>query len=215
MKRFIVFDFDGVILESVDVKSEAFYQIYLPFGTNIAQKAKQHHTENGGMSRFEKFKYYHKVFLSKELTPNDIDTMSKTFSEIILENVLKSPFVLGAKEALETLRNKYDLWVISGTPTEELRYIIKKRELSHFFKESFGSPISKKEHLKTLIQKNNYLASEGVFVGDATADYEAARSQSMDFILRETTDNSKLFSSVKGIQKASDLTTLLRLIETL
>ena len=46
----IFFDFDGVIVDSVNIKTQVFYLMYLPYGEDIALKAKQHHIENGGVS---------------------------------------------------------------------------------------------------------------------------------------------------------------------
>lgn len=53
MIKAIFWDFDGVIAESVNVKTEAFYNLYLPYGIEIAEKVRRHHLDNGGMSRFE------------------------------------------------------------------------------------------------------------------------------------------------------------------
>ena len=62
--RAIIFDFDGVILDSNDVKTEAFYEMYIQYGESIAKKVVNHHKKNGGISRFQKFKLYHKKFLN-------------------------------------------------------------------------------------------------------------------------------------------------------
>ena len=35
----IFFDFDGVLAESVNVKTQAFHDLYLPFGEGIAKKS--------------------------------------------------------------------------------------------------------------------------------------------------------------------------------
>mgnify|MGYP006077874289 FL=1 len=48
----IIFDYDGVIAESVNVKTEAFAELYKPYGTDIVQKVIKHHEANGGVSRF-------------------------------------------------------------------------------------------------------------------------------------------------------------------
>ena len=53
----IIFDFDGVIADSVNIKTVAFAEIYEPFGNHISELVVSHHLINGGMSRYEKFKY--------------------------------------------------------------------------------------------------------------------------------------------------------------
>ena len=55
MIKAIIFDFDGVIAESVNVKTEAFASLYEPYGKDVVNKVEQHHLANGGVSRFEKF----------------------------------------------------------------------------------------------------------------------------------------------------------------
>ena len=59
----IIFDFDGVILDSMGIKSEASAKIYEPYGDEIVKKVMEHHEANGEMSRYKKFEYYHKNFL--------------------------------------------------------------------------------------------------------------------------------------------------------
>ena len=56
----IFFDFDGVILDSVDCKTQAFEKMYSKYGNDIAKKVKKYHLNNGGVSRFEKFRFWHK-----------------------------------------------------------------------------------------------------------------------------------------------------------
>ena len=56
----IFFDFDGVIAESVSAKTDAFEEMYLPYGKDIAAKVVEYHKLHGGVSRYEKFKYFHK-----------------------------------------------------------------------------------------------------------------------------------------------------------
>ena len=70
MIKNIIFDFDGVICESVDIKTDAFYEMYLPYGEEVALKVKEHHIANGGMSRYDKFRHYEKVFLDKKELEN-------------------------------------------------------------------------------------------------------------------------------------------------
>src|SRR5437773_2146653 len=54
----VLWDFDGVIKESVSVKSDAFARLFEPFGAEIAARVRRHHEMNTGMSRFEKIPLY-------------------------------------------------------------------------------------------------------------------------------------------------------------
>ncbi|MCX5934210.1 MAG: hypothetical protein NTU99_05390, partial [Pseudanabaena sp. LacPavin_0818_WC45_MAG_42_6] len=48
----IVFDFDGVLVESVDVKTQAFGTLYAEYGDLIVEQVKAYHLLHGGVSRF-------------------------------------------------------------------------------------------------------------------------------------------------------------------
>ena len=81
----LIFDFDGVLAESVHIKTHAFYKLYEKYGNEIAEKVVKHHKANGGMSRFDKFPYYHKTFLNIELTNEDIEILSNNFSNMVIK----------------------------------------------------------------------------------------------------------------------------------
>ena len=61
----VVFDFDGVLVESVDVKTDAFAALYRPYGSDIVEKVVAWHMAHGGVMRFEKFRHFHRVFLGR------------------------------------------------------------------------------------------------------------------------------------------------------
>ena len=124
----IIFDFDGVIAESTEIKNKAFFKLYEPYGLDIAERVLSHHTKNGGMSRFEKFPYYHKKYLNKSLSKKDISTLSQNFSSLVVDEVVKAKEVKGVTRFLEKYKNKYKYWIISATPQEEIIKIVKKKK---------------------------------------------------------------------------------------
>ena len=67
-KQIIVFDFDGVIVDTASIKSKAFKLLYEEYGHRISQMVETHHLRHSGLSRYEKFKYYHKEYLHKDLS---------------------------------------------------------------------------------------------------------------------------------------------------
>ena len=57
MLKAILFDFDGVLVESVDIKTKAFAKLFENEGPEIVNKVVEYHLANGGVSRFKKFDY--------------------------------------------------------------------------------------------------------------------------------------------------------------
>lgn len=179
----VFFDFDGVILDSVNVKTNAFAQMFSQYGDEIQNAAVDYHVKHGGVSRFEKFKYYYNTLLKKSIDQKTIDSLSKQFSDLVLQGVLNAPFICGAKEALEKLKyNKTPAFVVSGTPDSEVKYIVEKRGLGSFFVSVHGSPAKKDEIVLKLSKKHDLDLLQCLFIGDAVTDYEAAKATGTDFL---------------------------------
>ena len=101
MLKGIIFDFDGVIAESVQVKTDGFAFLYGQYGRDIVRKVVEHHEANGGMSRFEKIKYYHGSFLKQSITEMEIRKLANLFSEFVIETVIAASYVPGVLEYIQ------------------------------------------------------------------------------------------------------------------
>jgi len=207
----IIFDFDGVICESVDIKTEAFYEMYLPYGKDIAEKVKEYHLANGGMSRFDKFEYYEKSILGKALSDKKMKSLSMEFSTLAKEKVVAAPFVIGALEFLKEYSPDYICFIVSATPMKEIQEIAKAKMINTYFEEIFGSPKNKTEWGKYILDIYKLRAEETLFIGDAISDFNAAKANGIYFLLRETKDNRDMFS--KDIRSVVDLSSLDQIIK--
>ena len=186
----IIFDFDGVIAKSVNVKTEAFAEMYEPYGEEIVKQVIEHHEANGGISRFEKFIIYHEQFLEQTISKTQVDELAEQFSNIVLQKVVESPYVTGAYEFISSNYHKYKFFISTGTPTEEIEIILEKKNIRKYFKEVYGSPEKKDNHVKRILKKYSYNKDEVVFIGDALTDRDAARENGIKFIGIYTTDNA-------------------------
>ena len=65
-KKAIIFDFDGVLIDSVNIKNKAFKEIVKNKNKTIKKKFIQYHYKNLGISRKVKFKYLLKNLLKKK-----------------------------------------------------------------------------------------------------------------------------------------------------
>jgi len=178
----IIFDFDGVILDSVNIKTQAFEAMYLPYGKEVAKKVRKHHLLNGGISRYKKLRHYHQDFLGIDLTDNEVERMAQEFSNLVFRKVLESPFITGADLFLQSYGNKLSLFVATGTPQNEIEQIIRSRNLTQYFVSVHGSPTSKESIIENILLRHELRTKDVLFVGDAMTDYIAAQQSNIDFI---------------------------------
>ena len=187
----IFWDFDGVIKDSVSVKSDAFELLFLPFGDKVAKKVKKHHEENGGMSRYDKLPIYLNWAgenSSKEL----ICKFEQKFSQLVKKQVIKSPWVVGVLEYLQIYYKKQFFFVVTATPQKEIEDILEQLQIACYFKQVIGSPTKKNEALKMLLNKYCIDSRQAIMIGDSDSDYEAAKVNKVKFILRKTELNKTL-----------------------
>ncbi|MGM0582632.1 MAG: HAD family hydrolase [Bacteroidota bacterium] len=210
--RNIFFDFDGVLAESVHVKTEAFYQLYLPYGEEIATKVVDHHRANGGVSRFEKFKIYHNQFLGEQIGEDQVQELADQFSNLVVDGVVNAPQVPGAEQFLKKYKDTLDYWVITGTPTNEIKQIVARRGWSNYFMELCGSPTKKPEWSNYLLDKYDLKPERTLFLGDSKSDLKGAKASNTHFALRSYDENRELFSDYTGL-RFSDFNDLEKIID--
>ena len=194
----IFFDFDGVIAESVSAKTEAFREMYLPYGKDIANQVVDYHIQFGGVSRFEKFKYWEKHFFNKIISEERVAELANQFSKLVIDKVINSEEVPGALNFIKKYSNKLNFWIITGTPTTEIKVIAKERGLDNYFKGIHGSPNNKCYWTEYLINSYKLTRQETLFLGDTSTDYDAAIFSKLHFALRETDENKAIFQKYKG-----------------
>lgn len=199
----IIFDFDGVILDSANIKTEAFLELFNDYPEH-QKSIKDYHIEHQGITRYTKFKWIYTELLNKPYDQETKEKLGKKFSDIVFNKVMESEPIPGAIEFLKSIQGKLPAYISSGTPDEELHRIISKRNLSQYFEEVYGSNISKEEAIDRIAQDKSLEYSELLFVGDATTDYNAANSRNVKFIAVYS-DEMQGFWNEKNIKPIKNL----------
>lgn len=202
----IVFDFDGVLVESVDVKTRAFASLYHAYGPDMVNKVVAYHLAHGGMTRAMKFRHYHETLLGIPLTAETEAALAERFSQLIEDAVVGAPPVPGAAEFLEKFSGALPLFVASGTPDEEVKRIIERRGMGRYFAGVHGAPRTKGEILSHIAAERGFTPACMLMVGDAMADYEGAKSAGVAFIGRVPPVSRSPFPS--GVAVVADITGL-------
>jgi len=172
----VIFDCDGVILESVDVKTKAFSLTLAEYGSVAVARLMEYHAFNGGVSRHKKFEWFFREVLGREITRTEMNRLGERFKELAFEGVMNAPMVTGALECIKKLHNQIPMYVASGAPQEELTAVLNARNLSKYFKWSYGSPPGKTELLRSILRQTGTEPKKAIMVGDSSTDLDAAHA---------------------------------------
>src|SRR5687768_5733720 len=181
----IIFDFDGVVVESGEIKTQAFANLYQEYGETVMAEVAKYHVLNGGMSRYQKFRYFQETLLEKPpLTAEEERQLDQRFSELVVEAVIASAPVPGAAELIQREAGRIPLFVASGTPETELNTIVVRRGLGSYFTAVRGSPTPKQKLIGDILSTHGLLPERVLMIGDALIDYQSAIVNNVAFIGR-------------------------------
>lgn len=180
----IVFDCDGVVLDSNRIKTEAFRVAALPWGEGAAEALVTHHVANGGVSRYAKFQYFLKELVPKYSETQEgpsVQEMLTAFADHVRVG-LESCRIADGLEDLRELTPNSRWMIVSGGDQLELREIFEMRGLAKLFDGGiYGSPDSKTSILEREY-KDGKLQKPALFLGDSRYDHEAAAASGLDFL---------------------------------
>lgn len=182
----IIFDCDGVVLNSNKVKTQAFYNTALAFGQAAAERLVKYHVERGGISRYKKFQWFidnlNKEDLAQSKDQPNLDNLLSSYAAEVHKGLRNCQISEGLTELRE--KTKDSIWlIVSGGDQAELRELFAERDIAQFFDGGiFGSPDSKEVIMSREREQGN-IKSPAVFIGDSQYDYTAVESVGdIDFI---------------------------------
>ncbi len=214
MLKGIIFDFDGVLVDSTGIKTKAFARLFEGESESAVKRVVEYHLNNVGVSRFDKFRYIYNFILKRELTTSTFNCLCSKFSELVYDEVIRANYINGVEEFLKNNFCVYSLFIVSATPHDELNQIIKLRGMSKYFKSVYGAPSKKSDLVRKIIQENNLGNKELVYIGDAMSDFEAALENNVKFIAK-TNQEKDIFDKMNISYKIKDLTVLEEILNSI
>lgn len=181
-KKVILWDFDGVILDSSTIRENGFIQVLSDYPIDKVNQLLEFHRKNGGLSRYVKFEYFYTEILKIKATDLIVNNLSRNFSAIMKKSLINNDLIIKEVDQFITSNNKkYKMHIVSGSDDFELKYLCKKLEISGKFKSIHGSPTPKTTIVKDLMEMENYKRSKVCLIGDSINDYHAAQLNNIDF----------------------------------
>lgn len=193
----IFWDFDGVVKDSVDVKTQAFERLFLPYGEEVARRVRQHHEANGGVSRFDKIPLY-LAWAGESTSPEQVEAFCDRFSQAVLQEVIDAPWVPGVREYLLRHCAEQYFVLVTATPQDEIEQILTALELPHCFREVHGAPTKKASAIGAVLARQKCTPGQALMIGDAETDRQAAQTNSVPFLLRRTPLNLSMQARYAG-----------------
>ena len=175
--KVVVLDLDGVILDSADIKMDAFIAMFAGDDAAIAYLR-----SNPGRSRYEKFRHIYEEIRGLPYTPSIEEELNADFTSRVDLAVGTAPWIPGSLEFLEMTHERIPLYVASATPDEDLEKIVTSRGLHRLLRGWYGSPTSKATALDEIVRLNGVNAKELIFVGDSVSDLRAAEEAMVPFM---------------------------------
>ena len=203
--KHIIFDFDGVLVESNKMRLEGFQLLFEDYPKEQVELLLRFVKRNGGLSRYDKIRYFFEQVRNETISGPSFRNLAERYSELVKDKIIHVDPVKGALNFLSEYHRNYDFAIVSGSDQEELREVCGIRKIKHFFSEILGSPASKESNVSELMAKG-WKAESCIFVGDSVNDLKAARSCGIDFIGRNSDFSD--WHSEKDLIVISDLTEL-------
>jgi beta-phosphoglucomutase-like phosphatase (HAD superfamily) len=204
------FDFDGVLADSVEVKTEAYAKMFESYGGDIVARVVDHHRQHGGMTRAEKLAYYHSSFVEQPLVKEELLRRCDEFSVLVVDKVVAAEEIPGAESFVKQCRIHAPCFVVSATPDDEIMEIVQRRGIKDYFSDIRGSSASKRRHIASLADKYGLHTERCLFFGDAESDYRAAEAHGMPFIGIVPDKTAPLLSVAGSITWYPDFISLMR-----
>jgi len=178
--RLFIFDFDGVILESVDARNDAFFALFDDHGEAVCRQVLALHLSSPGIDRHEKIRRCYFEILHKEPSDDELDRRVERFGSLAKARVLACPMVPGVDRFMQTLESQYS-YLVSIARQDEVQEIVVERDLAAWFADVYGGPKSKVANIASILEHESVQPHDVVFVGDKISDFAAAKAAGVNF----------------------------------
>lgn len=175
----VVFDFDGTLIDSRDVKTSNYLKAFeTVFGTteDARQKIEDSCIKTSGANRFVQLSDTLKI-LGLTATEREKEDWSALYSRLNSRSLSTIPEFPSVKSVLDRLKIMgFDLFAASGILEEEFLSELSRRGLRHYFSEAKGGD---KLGFLELLKAKGFRSI--VFVGDTSYDEKIAADAGVQF----------------------------------
>ena len=159
--KLFAFDFDGTLVDSNHIKSQAF--------TDVTPEDKHTHLKSimENNSNFNRYQIFDALGMPE---------LAESYGAQCEKLILEAEEIPGASALLQVIKDKGKMAIInSATPKEPLERIVEQLPLAPYIGAVYGAPATKANNLHNAISVFEAAPEEIIVVGDRENDREAAQ----------------------------------------
>ena len=199
---YIIWDWNGTLLDDVAVSVKINSDMLVKRG--LPPITKEDYLD---IIEIPLVNYYRKLF---DLRKDPFDKLSVEFIEQYEKEMANMQLMSGAREMLETLKNKgYKQIILSSFEENILKTLVNKFDLLEYFdfiigRDDFRSESKTSSALKW-IDENKINASKVIVIGDLIHDYEMSKAIKADCLLIANGHQNKSTLLKEGVKVLEDI----------
>lgn len=193
----LVYDFDGVLVDSNDIKENSFLEIYRELASDRFEDILALHKSTPVHTRFEKMDtIMREIFQLRgdEATKRAAEWV-QVYTEKTHRSVVECAYIEGAMNMIQHFQGKVPQYIASATPEKELRNIVRDRGIYDLFANVWGGPRPKTEMFADVCSLESIEKDDLLFFGDSASDWHSAKKFGCPFI---AIDQGKSFDDFDG-----------------
>jgi pyrophosphatase PpaX len=188
MKKIIIFDYNGVLVNDLDLHLEAFLELARRHNSNITRE-----------QMLEDFHITSREKSKKAIGSNDekeIDAAQLEKEDIYIEMANKRGVLFpDTKETLEALSTNHELAIVSNSTQKQMRQVFPKDLLDKFkivmTYEDIKKPKPDPSSINKVMEELGFEPEDTVFVGDSPNDMKTAQNAGVKAIGIDTGNDSE------------------------
>lgn len=170
----LVFDFDGTLVHSSDIKKRAFLAAIAQWADGSRSDAERAYLLHGTLNRVPQLSNaFNDIHMRK---PNDLELegMLTTYGAFVREHRHEVYPFDGVGDLLSSLGPSCHLFIASNAPQGELDAACDALDLRKHFEGIYGYPTSKDDAIKTVLSDLGIANSRLLYIGDRQEDSAVA-----------------------------------------
>ena len=118
--QYIIFDFDGVLVESNEIRFNGFRKLFKDYPQEQVEQLIEYAKANGGVSRYKKIEFFFNTIRKEPVSSKSVNHWANQFSELVTKDILEARPVEGSLEFLKKYFNQFDFAIVSDSDQKDI-----------------------------------------------------------------------------------------------